>query len=447
MYRQRIKDWSLDKNHKDKEMKAVVRKHEGRIAKGKASTIRIRGRDIDYRDVVRYWKRKNLSIDAVLALRSLSKTPEAVECFTPLPSPIKTPEVFAVPESIFRTLRDYHRGSLEAGVWRSIGENALVRTTKFSNAEINWAITLFHHCLTYIDLMENNSFEEANCEFSRICATIEKVIHAEDPATFSRLLRLVPFAYSRGEPKIVFDILGHVSAVGGLVLGDQHPFKLVCGWLASLDPVDRRLSEDILGRSTKMIYETFKGILGPLHFTTIYSLLEHFYLVQMSDQNIGNQKLALRNLLNDCETTLGPDDPRTMHVRLRLAWHYLYQREYTAAKEEVQGFVIQNILEAHQINGLEVLAESLYGLNEIHEAFVTLRQAIDLAIREWGVDDTEIQHMMLTLERWMLKQGMPESAAQVREERLRLRDCETDSGAAHTDLSYDPDTEWIEGEL
>ena len=446
MYRKRIKDWGLDKNHKDKEMKSVVRKHEGRVAKGKASTIRIRGRDIDYRDVVRYWKRKNLSIDAVLALRSSSKTPEAVEFLTPLPSPIKTPEVFAVPENIFRTLRDYHRGSLEAGIWRSVGENWSVETTKVSNAEIDWTARLSDQCSIYISLMGNNSFEEANCELSRICATIEKVIHEEDPDTFNELLRIVMSAYRRGEPKFGLDILGHISAVGGVTLGDQHPFKLVCGWLASLDLLGQRHDEDILGRSTETIYETFKGILGPMHFTTIYSLRTHFQVVTMSNQKIGYQESALRNLLHECETTLGPDDDRKLQARYQLSHYYLHQREYTAAKEEVQGLMIQNTPKVYQIRGLEILAESLYGLNEIHGAFVTLRQAIDLAIREWGADDSDVETMMLRLEDWMLEQGMPESAAQVHEERLRLKGYDTDSGAARTNLSHGADTALIEQE-
>ena len=447
MYRQRIKDWGLDKNHKDREMKAIVRKHEGRVAKGKASTFRIRGRNIDYQDVLRYLKRKNMSTEAVIALRSMSKTPEAVECLTPLPSPVRTPEVLAVPERIFRMLRDYHQGSLEAGTWRSDGEDGFCETTKVSRDEYGWISTLFDQCMLALTLMKSSAFEEATCELDRVCASIEKVVHAEEPTTFATLLRIIIRAHRCPWPEVGLDILRHMSAMGGIMLGDQHPFKLICGWLASRDIFDHRCGDDILIRSLKAIYETFKLHLGHLHWTTIYSLLEHFEMVRISDQSTDHQESGLRNLLHECETALGQDDARTLQVRLGLGVYYFGRCEYTAACEQAKAVLARNTSKHCQLRGLKMLAWSLHRLGEIHKAFNTLGQAIDLAIAAWGAADSENQEMMLRLESWMLKQSMPESAAKVREERLRSRNEDVDWDANNMDMSYNFDAELIKREL
>ena len=432
MYRQRIKDWGLDKNHKDNEMKAIVRKYEGRVAEGKASTIRIRGRSIDYQDVVRYWKRKHLTIDAVLALRSMSKTPEAVECLTPMPSPITTPEVLAVPERILRMLRDYHQGSFEAGTWRSDGSAQYCRSTKVSNDGIHWAARLFDQCTLSFRLIEYNAFEEASRELGRACASIEQIVLAEFPDTFILLLVILQDAFRCPRPEIGLDILGHISAMGGILLGDQHPFKLVCGWLASLDLVAQGDNKDILPRSSKVVYECFKKILGPLHRVTITSLLYHFALVRNSGQNTKYQELAMYNLLHECETALGQDDVRTLDARFNLACYYQIRGgEYTAAREQAEALVQSNS-KYDQIQGLKVLADSLVGLGEIHKAINTQRQAVDLAIEEWGGGDAQTQLVML-------EAGMLESAARVREERLGLRDEEVEEVHGGEEFNWDAD--------
>ena len=441
MYRQRIKDWGLDKNHKDKEMKAIVQKYEARVAEGKDSVICIRGREIDYQDVVRYWKRKNMSIDAVIALRSMSRTPEAIEFHTPVPSPIRTPELLALPECIFRTLRDYHQGYLEDGTWRSDGESRYCQTTKLSSDETNWTIMLHDQCMLSITLIHEDAFEEARCEYDQVCALIEKAILAERPDTFFMLLRIVLYAYHCPWPEVGLDILGKISSMGGRLLGDRHPFKLVCGWLASLDLFDQSYNDNILLRSSEAIYETFKRSLGPLHYTTIASLLEQFHMVRVSNQNTERQESALHNLSDECETALSQDDDRVLEVRLYLAFHYLDRCDYSAARRQAQALLVQNASNHGQIQGLKMLACSLYELGEIHKAFDTRLQAIDLAIHKWGADDPEAQRMMLLLEGWMLEQGMPESAAQVHKERLRLADYGTDSSADDTKISYDLDAE------
>ena len=99
-------------------MKAVVPRNTDRVAKGKASTLIIRGKAVDMKAVVRYWERKHLSLDEIAAQQAGSKTPEQMECITPVPSPVRTPEILAILESILLKLRDFHQGPFGHGMSR-----------------------------------------------------------------------------------------------------------------------------------------------------------------------------------------------------------------------------------------------------------------------------------------------------------------------------------------
>ena len=114
MYKTRIKQWALDKKSKENEMRAIVRKSKQRTDLGKRTTFRIRGRPVGFEKIASYWERKGMSIDDVIAERTASVTPEAVDYFTPLPSPIMTPELLATPERVLISIQDYFRGSFDS---------------------------------------------------------------------------------------------------------------------------------------------------------------------------------------------------------------------------------------------------------------------------------------------------------------------------------------------
>ena len=447
MYRQRIKSWRLDnKNLKDREMRVAVRKIADRVAEGKSSNIYIRGRNIDYQNVVRSGKRKGLDFADVLALRSMSKTPDDVKCLTPLLSPIMTPEVIAIPEQIIRMLRNYHQGSLEAGTWRSSGQNYDCESIKGSNDDLYLLDELHSQVLLSSRLFGKNIFDEARRVLDRAFAKVKRVILAEQPDTFVRLLTIILRTRSYDRPEFSTTILNYFSAMGGIILGSQHPFKLVCGWLASLDLVNQRHNQELLHRSAEAICEIFKRCLGPLHRTTVHFLLHRFQIMAYSDQCPENQEPALRNLLHECETAFGQNDDPTLGIRFSLAYLHLDRREYAVAEEQAQAVLVRSPSKNYQVRGLQVLARSLYHLNEIHEAFEIQRQAIDLAIGLWGAGDADTQTLMLSLEIWTEEQGMHESAAQIKEERLRGSDYGADWDADGLDTGYEYDAEWIEPE-
>ena len=104
VYKTHIKEWGLDKKNKEPEIRAIIRKNKQRADQGKRSNFRVRGRDIPLAEVVRYSKRKGVSYDEIIARKTASPTPETVEVFTPVPSPVATPQDLAIPESLFGTI-------------------------------------------------------------------------------------------------------------------------------------------------------------------------------------------------------------------------------------------------------------------------------------------------------------------------------------------------------
>lgn len=86
MYKTHVKGQGLDKRKKEEDIVAVACLNKKRTDEGSSSTFLVRGKVVDYADVVRYWKRKRISIDDVISQRAASTTPEAVECSTPVPS-------------------------------------------------------------------------------------------------------------------------------------------------------------------------------------------------------------------------------------------------------------------------------------------------------------------------------------------------------------------------
>lgn len=114
MYRKRIRQWGLAKRNREPEMRAVVRETIEREQLGEISQFRIRGKPIRYTEVKQYFRRRGEFDEHAIAQRCRSPTPESLECYTPLLSPVKTPQRLAVHDSTFIAIRDYCIGSFES---------------------------------------------------------------------------------------------------------------------------------------------------------------------------------------------------------------------------------------------------------------------------------------------------------------------------------------------
>ena len=322
MYKTRIKRWGLDKKHKEKEMRAIVHKRAHRADKGKASVFWIRGKEVDYKDVVRYWERRHISMAEVLRQRAESSTPEPVECRTPVLPPLSTPAVLAIPEGTLLKVREYHKGSFESGIWRTNEDGFCCRTTKLESFsdDINWLDVAEDKCERACDAFDNRNSHEADHFLSVATDTIMGMVLAEHPYTFAQLFAFVQCIRWKGRPEKVSAILRNLSGMSELVLGRNHPFRMVCGWLAAPIMEDNSNAyQDIICESLRMVHDCFRRALGRLHHTTVEIYL--IYLIQAHDRGSDVVAIELERLLRECELHFDPGDIRTTAISVRIDHH------------------------------------------------------------------------------------------------------------------------------
>ena len=413
VYKTHITKWGLDKKNKKCDMKAIARKYSEREQKGKASHFTVRGRTMHYAEVVRYFQRRGESIDDVVAQRTASKTPEAVKCFTPLRSPIRTPEALALPEQIFITIRYYHIGCFEAGIWVGDDEKSFCRTNKAHSDPYHSILRLRDRGSLALDLFDKSRFQEAGVVLRAATASIEEIVQGEHPHTLVELYSLVSDSWRAGRQEVSLAILRQFSAMAQLKLGEWHPLRLVCERLASASHLNFK---DILLQSCRILCEVFTSVLGPLHKSTIDIRTEMVYLNLKFA--LSSQETSYQALLRECEINLGPYEPRTLDVRLDLAFEFLNQDNFREAKEMAETIITHADSDYHRNLGLDILAKAQYGLGETQEAETSLRAAIDLRRSCWGDDNGDVQRWMLELEGWLEARGDFEGAAQVHEERM-----------------------------
>ncbi|KAG7009143.1 ubiquitin carboxyl-terminal hydrolase 2 [Physcia stellaris] len=392
MYKNHFTMWGIDKNHKENEMRAVVRQNHLRHQQGKSSRFEIRGRPVEFADVVRYWKRKGVSVEEVLARRTTSLTPEAVMCFTPVVSPLSTPRELADPERILISIRDYFRGSFDSGTW--------VKTEPlFSCYSRKAAIASANHLNEIQDqlYLANNFFN-----LKRFSAAVEAINVAHSH---------IKAALQAEEPDTLLCIFYSISECL-LVLGPEHPLGIVCGFLASLETI---YWAELMLKAFESINVCLEAVLGPTHKTTLdYSR----YRTRMAARtNVNQAKMKAKQALQTLETQLDPYDGRLAYLRLTLAEVLIIEQNYLEAEQVAQemlsyappgkaGFGIR-------ARGLYLLAfvHKIYG--ETFEAELKLRESIDTYLASGPVYYGLARAYLVTYAEWLTEWGCPDEADRV----------------------------------
>ena len=418
MYKRRIKQWGLDKNKKDKEMRAIVRKTNARVDEGKRSKIHVRGKAIGDEEVIRYWSRKRISIDDVITHRAASVTPEAVDIVTPVPSRVATPASLAVPERIFIAIRDYFEGSFASGNWVNDSPEIACRTRKVQGDPSRDLIDLTNNSLTACQLFSRRAYEEVSRIMVCLTSKFKEILLAELPETLGHIFDTVVSLRLEGRNEIGMAILRHFFALGELVVGKEHPLRLICGWLASADVFQ---FDEILARCVQSLADQFESFVGPMHYSTLVSRM----------CQINNEEL-LQNLLGRCELHLGYSDVRTNIVRYELTGYYFNGGQYAEALRLGQDLIanvqygqpsVPDLAKTHYYTfGLSVVAHSQWALGQKSLAESNLRKAIALRSLEWGVRDSRAGYWLLRLEHWLMDMGRWSCAAEVREKRMSMLD-------------------------
>lgn len=400
MYKTHIKQWGLDKKIKDFEMRAIVRKYKQRENQGKSSIIRIRNQVRDFRDFIRYCQRKGISIDDIVARQTSSPTPEAVALSTPVPSPIMTPQVLAIPECMIRCARDYFRSSFESGTWVSTEPRVQCYSIKVGGdtAGSMTELSNFYYSISKLD-------------FHIAIPKLNNIFSAEHPATLGTLFTLMIHLHrememTEGQRSVLIRLF---SDVGKMLLGSEHPLTRICKWSASVGASD---FEAIAIRCMESMADQLQSSLGLVHESTLFARRN---LIPVVTHQKEARIQMLQNLLGECEKTLRPHDARILEFRRDIASNYLSGGYYAEAKTLIQkNIAYLQDLSHSDYTDLRELAECQYALGEVDLGIDTLVKAIDSMI-SMSAPDSLVRISLSDLEEWYIEQGRCDTAAQVRE--------------------------------
>ena len=397
MYKSRFTQWGLRKNAK--------RKGEGDQRPGREKRLIDRSRPFHAEHA------------GYLTPIVLAKTSRVMPSSTPLLHPAMTPPMLAIPERILGVIRDYFRGSFEAGTWLlNVDERDECRSTKPTKPAFAQLSVLREQTQLACRLFNRKSFQDAGKTLVSATAGIKEIVFAEEPRTLIQLFEIVLDTHYKGRDEIAFAILRQFSAIAMAVLGDRHPLCRISGWLSSMDP--SRL-DDVVDRCISSAGDHFASHLGPMHRTTLVARLQ-----SMSDNAETEEKL--RDLLGKCENDLGLVDDRTSYVRLALSVTCYRNSKYTEAKRLGQEFVVRSrklrstsSKDYHRGEGLYIMAMSQHALGETQAGEFHILEAIALM---GPIKPSRAIYLLSILEDWLQEQGREDAAAEARERRWKLRE-------------------------
>lgn len=421
MYKNKITQWGLDKNNKENEIRAIVRKTTQRAAVGKKSVARIRGRVLDPEEIQRYLKRKSHSME--FALVQSASTPPGLECFTPseIPASPRTPQVFSVPEHIFIMMRDYITGSFQSGTWICEDPSSLCRSTK-QNYAADAALYNLYNCLKLAyGLFNGASSEEGIRMLAAAVAGIKDILMAEAPEVFTTLFALILNVNSRGRPEIVLRILGQFSDMAAIVLPARHPIGQICRHLVSFD--FHQLT-NIVSLAFQSLVDHFESILGQTNYVALTFRTE--CIITQAD-DLRQKESSLRGLLQKCISVRGGyDEIACLKVLLLIVHTLLDQKRFVEAEDAALDFVARasdsdtESADIYYCEGLRALGEAQSALGKLSRAEVSFRQAIERRVSISGWVNIITLGYLFQLETALVKWGKHTSAAEVRRQRREI---------------------------
>ena len=412
MYRHRIHLWGLDKNRKEPEMRAIVRKRQDRLDAGKATAFELRGEQIDFDEVVTYFKRKGISVDQVP--RSGAKTPTGLICRTPPP-----PTKFRLPEVLMKTMRVYVSGSLDQKNWY-ISEKGDWMSAKLAGEtySYNWLDT----CLAF-SFFSKGMMRDGWRQIRRLNACAGTIIKEENPRMLGDLLWFICTAQEHQKPEIAILTLKQFCVITEMTYGRRHPLTQI--FLYALRILSNEVGDIQLFRSTWESILDFCGmdVRRPSLSTTHLTYFENLPDARQSQRRI-------EELWEGCSTA-EENSPKTKAVILSsLSYAYLRTGDWKLVAKTAETLI--DLVEPlkdderfseHLRNGKYYLAFAKNQLNDFQGAIQHLEESLALTTPFAGRDEGKMLHDLHDLsqmETWLGDMGDHEGATEAQQKRLAI---------------------------
>ena len=435
MYKKRFTKWDLRKNHTDPEMRAVAVKTRKRKLQNRDTISYVRGKEVTQGAVERYFRRRRIDLNDVIAESDGVPTPPTVQCATPpYASPtLSTPTVpfmMAVPEQALHSIGVYITGSFDPNVngqstWLSTSETEFACSSQATDKATRAALTahmdtLHNQALVACFLFSENRGLEAVQNLSSAMAGIKEITRFQYPPLLDRLPRtLLAVTLDKQRSEIAYMILNQFAEMADIQHGSAHPLAEFCRLLASMD--SRSLIEAIYV-ATRTIRDGFQKALGPFHRTTLAAQYTYVRTVLAAQ---GREAIGYRKVVSDCEVRLAAGDLRIVKARSDLAMFLLRTKQYVGGKLEAETIISETKNEAWSLEwrnvrtillcarGYSCLAGCEYGLGRVEEAIVQKRIAIELYKSLDGEQNAHVHEEMFWLAEWLFEVGKMEEGTKV----------------------------------
>ena len=460
MFKDRIKKWGLDKKNKERDMIAIFRKKTQREAVGKKSSFRVRGQVVAMENVLQYFKRKK---EIPKIGPSAASTPPDISCSTP--SPVHTPQPSDngtcmdtfLPLALASNDRD---AGLVVSEWTStppiVADEHLIGRTYNSvsgrskipyspssprsllvterlffsiNAYFdgrfriqpiapgtlslpNHAPDFETYCRNAAEFLRLGSTDKFRRELSKATNLVQGLLRAEHPRTLDCFLEVFLSLLRAGYPEIASLLRDFIGKMAATVIVRKHPWGDICRLISELDPESL---EQVLVQSWRCTINAFENNLGPFNQLTLNTHLQFIHHVYASTDLLEEERL-LRELLAQCEHASNIPIVPTTGIILNLMRNMTAQGRYTEGERLGQVILSRPqddrgiMREIESIIALKFMAESQYQQHQPKEAERSLRVALEMVTKYWGMNHPLAIEILINLEKWLRGWGRQEEA-------------------------------------
>jgi hypothetical protein len=331
MFKTRIRAWRVDKNNKEEEMLAMVRKLKEREAQGKKSLFMVRGREITEADIYHYLGRKGIrwtdiqpDDDSNIWDRSeiICSTPAASPRIRPatlimegsfadqIPKNISPLQVDTSSSNFLRSIYDYYSTMFVSGCWGTLDQV----NVQFPVLQFGGEFLKYHNLLALGKSAE--AYELLNTTFG----TISGLLRAGHPRLLIYLLESIAFSRSVGHHDVARRLVDCFTFTSSKVLGAFHPITV---FASSLRQNDSTVLDGFVEIGLQCMTEQFLMHMGPAHAETMGLLLTSSAILK-HQKSYYMASARLEQLLTLYEQAFGPLSMQASHA---LADHAVVKTE------------------------------------------------------------------------------------------------------------------------
>lgn len=269
MFKQRVKDWDLQKNYKAAERRelaeivTVVKYHEVMGEGGRPRKVMLRGQPVKMHKLRRDLRHQNLSSkrlaefqDLAHEIRSIAGQDVSVEDLrkrllitsTPTP-PVATPQELKHTEIFLANVDIFYQSYTEAHTNPPYNQENIPKSRDY-----------FNNCDVAFELIKTGATGKGLQLLNATCEFAQPMLESRCTETISNMVYQVADWVSSVPRDIFMSFFGFFTSMAVTVLGDTHPVAQICRAISGLEP-----GSPVYEVAFRIIVNRLQKNIGPTH--------------------------------------------------------------------------------------------------------------------------------------------------------------------------------------